>query len=153
MEKFDPPMVRFLRSVDKQPEGCWVWTGTNSGHKKPYGNIRVHNSEGSPVRVKAHRWAYEQFVGPIPEGLTIDHLCRNTLCVNPEHLEPVTHAENCRRRPLQTGPRPHLNGLCQRGLHSLLDPDNVRWKYGKRAGCLACYTEARKSKRKQQPKP
>jgi hypothetical protein len=45
----------------------------------------------------AHRWMYEQKIGPIPKGLVIDHLCRNTRCVNPDHLEPVTRGENTRR--------------------------------------------------------
>jgi hypothetical protein len=65
---------------------CWAWTGGRSGGR--YGMYR---------RQYAHRIAYEQLVGPIPDGLELDHLCRNTLCVNPDHLEPVTHAENTRR--------------------------------------------------------
>jgi hypothetical protein len=49
--------------------------------------------------VLAHRWAYEHFIGPIPAGLEIDHLCRVRHCVNPAHLEPVTKSENRRRQP------------------------------------------------------
>jgi len=48
-------------------------------------------------KVLAHRWLYEHWMGPIPAGLELDHLCRNPSCVNPKHLEPVTHQENCRR--------------------------------------------------------
>lgn len=66
--------------------GCWVWTGGVDRHGYGYWG-----------RALAHRRMYEQHVGPIPAGLEIDHLCRNTLCVNPEHLEPVTHAENVAR--------------------------------------------------------
>lgn len=70
---------------------CWLWTGTvaNTG----YGHIY---RKGGPV-VGAHRLSYEVHVDPIPEGLTIDHLCRVPLCVNPDHLEPVTQSENNRR--------------------------------------------------------
>ena len=78
---------------------CWVWKG--SVFKKPtgsYGQIRTGHA-GERKLVRAHRFSYEAFVGPIPEGLSLDHLCRNTLCVNPSHLEPVTHAENMRRKP------------------------------------------------------
>lgn len=71
-------------------QGCWEWQGLKNA--KGYGELFVEKKH-----LKAHRVAYELLVGPIPEGLTIDHLCRNTGCVNPEHLEPVTNQENRRR--------------------------------------------------------
>ena len=81
---------RFLAKIVADPHGCWIWqAGTNT---KGYGKFKVDGRD-----VKAHRFAYEMFVGPIPEGLELDHLCRVRNCVNPEHLEPVTHAENVRR--------------------------------------------------------
>lgn len=82
---------RFWAKVNKT-ETCWLWTATNDGHG--YGAFNTA-SRRSPV--KAHRFAYEDLVGPIPEGMQLDHLCRTPLCVNPAHLEPVTHAENMRR--------------------------------------------------------
>ena len=84
--------VRFEMHTEKvqyPKDSCWNWTGPQ---EREYGILwdgeRNH---------RAHRWAYEHFVGPIPEGLEIDHLCFNTLCVNPKHLEPVTHEENLKR--------------------------------------------------------
>ena len=68
---------------------CWEWTGSTS---QGYGRFRA---DGRSVFV--HRWAYERFRGPIPAGLTIDHLCRNRRCANPDHLEPVTNRENVLR--------------------------------------------------------
>lgn len=69
---------------------CIIWVGARS--KGGYGQLRVD------YRLEyAHRLAYEQFVGPVPEGTEIDHLCRVRSCVNPEHLEPVTRRENLRR--------------------------------------------------------
>jgi len=64
-----------------------------------YGHLTIRNQQ-----ILAHRFIYEKFKGPIPEGLTLDHSCRNPICVNPDHMEPVTHAENCRR-----GERAKLN--------------------------------------------
>lgn len=71
--------------------GCWLWTGART-RAGGYGQLRVKTG-----LVLAHRWMYEQVRGPIPQGLTIDHLCRNRTCVNPDHLEPVTIRENILR--------------------------------------------------------
>lgn len=83
---------RFWSFVEKNPDtGCWEWTGN-----KARGGYARFRSTGGP-NVMAHRWSYEHYVGPIPEGLQIDHLCRVRNCVNPEHLEPVTCRENLLR--------------------------------------------------------
>lgn len=71
-------------------EGCWLWTASLDGN----GYGRFHDGERD---TKAHRSGYEMLVGPVPDGLELDHLCRVRACVRPDHLEPVTHAENVRR--------------------------------------------------------
>ena len=82
------------------PSGCWEWQGTksisHSGKGSAYGVV-IREGVKPEKRVLVHRLVYSMLVGPIPEGLTIDHLCRNTLCVNPVHLEAVTSRENTRR--------------------------------------------------------
>jgi hypothetical protein len=82
------------KSADHQP--CWVWTGRlDCG----YGRLGFYSRESGKTAVRmAHRLAYELLIGPIPHGMTLDHLCRNTACVNPAHLEPVSNSENVRRR-------------------------------------------------------
>jgi hypothetical protein len=72
---------------------CIDWAGPTNGNG--YGLMGVMARDGS--KLWAHRIAYESVNGPIPDGLEIDHLCRRPVCVNPEHLEAVTHAENIRR--------------------------------------------------------
>jgi len=79
---------RFWAKVDKTRE-CWLWLGAKT---TGYGVMRLRGKN-----VLAHRFAYEDIVGSIPEGLQIDHLCRNPSCVNPSHLEVVTNKENCLR--------------------------------------------------------
>lgn len=81
--------ARFWAKVDWWGNGCWLWTGCTGGG---YGRFVF---EGK-VR-QAHRVAYEAFIGPIPEGLQIDHLCRNRACVRVSHLEAVTQRENVLR--------------------------------------------------------
>lgn len=82
------PLSRFLKKIGSTDD-CWIWTAATT---KGYGVFW----DGSAV-VYAHRWSYEHHVGPIPDGLVLDHLCRIPACVNPTHLEPVTLAENTER--------------------------------------------------------
>lgn len=81
--------IRLLRNA-RDEEGCWMWTAWCK--PKGYGRIDWRGYGRS-----AHRVSYEFFVGPIPEGMHLDHLCRRTGCIRPDHLEPVTAAENNRR--------------------------------------------------------
>lgn len=94
-----PVEVRFMMKVvdgplpERRPElgPCWIWMGSSCD--LGYGHFWT--DEGRCPR--AHRWSYEYFVGAIPEGLLLDHLCHRPACVNPDHLEPVTNGENVRR--------------------------------------------------------
>lgn len=86
-----PAELRFWPKVDKQTGGCWVWTA--SKNKKGYGQICV--GYGSRLML-AHRFAWELVIGPIPEGMQLDHKCHNPSCVNPDHLRLATNTENSR---------------------------------------------------------
>ena len=87
--------MKYDKKISKQPDGCWIWTGAKFKHG--YGRIRTTSVKfGENIKL-AHRVIYEIYKGPIPEGLVLDHLCRNPSCVNPEHLDPCTQRENIRR--------------------------------------------------------
>lgn len=81
---------RMARRIVESDSDCWEWTGVLSHNG--YGLVTVERR----MR-QVHRFVYELLSGPIPEGLQLDHLCRVRHCCNPEHLEPVTGAENIRR--------------------------------------------------------
>jgi hypothetical protein len=117
------PEDRFFLKVVENGE-CWDWVGyiNDAG----YGLFRPVDR----TRVRAHRWCWEFFNGPIPEGLELDHLCRNRRCVNPWHLEPVTHRVNMSRAVWR---KPEV--LCGRG-HVVADDAYVT-PAGKRV-CRLC---------------
>lgn len=95
-------------SPDRPSDGCWEWAGHRND--KGYALLR----QGSDAHVYAHRLSYELHVGPIPDGLQVDHLCRNRACVNPSHLEPVTQ---------------HVN---------ILRSENMAAKWARRTACDVC---------------
>lgn len=80
-----------MQKVSVQSPGCWIWTAGTTG-KTGYGAF--HDGTRS---ITAHKFVYELLVGPTPDGMELDHLCRVRLCCNPDHLEPVTHAVNTAR--------------------------------------------------------
>lgn len=128
-------MERFWSKVDKDgPVGplnrgpCWLWTASTI---KGYGAFRLENQT-----VYAHRIAWEAVHGPIPAGVEIDHLCSVPRCVNPDHLELVTHAENVRRG--RGGDHQAAKTHCPKG-HPY-EGDNVRTYEGRRR-CLTCKRE------------
>lgn len=87
-EKHPPQLpTDWLSMHIKQDDGCWLFTGVTN--HKGYGRTGDNS--------KAHRYYYQELVGPIPKGLTLDHLCRVKLCVNPAHMEVVSRSENSRR--------------------------------------------------------
>lgn len=99
----ETPEERFERNIKKDESGCWLWTGAGSGkfyNKEDgsggYGMLRIRGEH-----YMAHRWAYEQKHNiKLTSEDTLDHLCRNTRCVNPDHLEKVTLTENIKRMHL-----------------------------------------------------
>ncbi len=113
-----PAAVRFWAKVEFT-DTCWLWTGARTS--KGYGEFH-HDNRIRP----AHRWAYEFCVGPIPEGLTLDHLCRVHHCVFPVHLEPVTNRVNLLRGEGITAQQVRQTH-CKRG-HPFNEANTYRWR-------------------------
>jgi len=126
--------ARFWAKVSKRQDGCWEWQGALSwsNGKLPYGLFQVKSK-----KIYAHRYAYELVHGSIAKGLQIDHTCRNTRCVNIDHLEAVTPRENQLRSPSSTINRTH----CPQG-HPY-NEENTWWLKTERR-CRICLSAAQK---------
>jgi hypothetical protein len=123
----DDPLVRLPqrlgRKIEVAANGCWLWTGTK--YPDGYGMVYVLGSgRDRRLYTRAHRVVYEALVGPIPEGLELDYVaergCTSKACVNPAHLEPVTHLENVQRHYATRPPRTR----CEKD-HDLTQPNST----------------------------
>ena len=135
-----PFLERFIEKIHFDDKtGCWIWKGAT--YRKGYGQFYLKGDYYS-----AHRVSYEYFHHPIPEGLQIDHLCRNHPCVNPDHLEVVTSRENQLRGLTSelNRARARLITHCIRG-HIYDEKNTYRSPAGWRA-CRTCHREKERSK-------
>jgi hypothetical protein len=125
-------LCRFMEKVTFAQDGCWLWTGSLKGDG--YGSF---NDQSTNIH-SAHRWAFAHIgvYRPLVDGLTLDHLCRVRACVNPDHLQQVTHAENV-RRSIGMNLRTH----CEKACHEFT-PENTGWQAGgTKRFCRQCKRE------------
>lgn len=136
-----PPEERFWPKVLKT-ESCWIW----NAWKTAQGYGQFWHGSGYTT---AHRWSYENSKGKIPEKMVIDHLCRNPSCVNPEHLEVVTMAENTRRGELFVKLKHRASSLthCKRG-HPLSGENLTKTSTPIKRTCKRCMMDKAKEWRK-----
>lgn len=129
---------RFTDKIKILPNGCHQWTACTTA--AGYGRFR--NEDG--VTVQAHQYAYCCRHGEIPDGMVLDHLCRNRSCVNPDHLEPVTIGENVRR-----GDNWHRDKTHCRNGHPYNEDNTYTYPDGRRH-CKACRRQADIKRRRKQ---
>jgi hypothetical protein len=133
-ERFD------AKWIPEPNTGCWLWLG--AALKNGYGRLSVgQRSQGERRTLYAHRLAYELFVGPIPPDRELDHLCRNRICCNPEHLEPVTRRVNILRGigPNKLGAINAMKTHCTHGHEFTIE--NTRHRPAGGRSCRACARE------------
>lgn len=135
------PKKEYVLERVKKVADCWEWQLHVT--KNGYGQASFRN--GNKIdKISAHRLAYELFNKPIPEGLDIDHLCRNRRCVNPEHLEAVTRRENIRRGESGKSPKPMLHRTeCVNGHPYTSQNTYIRPDKGTKL-CRQCRSDAEK---------
>ena len=128
---------RFLEKTERQENGCLLWTAhvTRGG----YGQFWIPTK---PRHVSAHKWWWEQINGSVPEGLELDHLCRNRRCVEPTHLEAVTHKTNMLRGNAPSTKQAQQTH-CLFG-HAYDEANTVRWKGHRK--CRVCMNARAKEK-------
>jgi hypothetical protein len=134
-----PLMDRLWEKVDvRGDDECWEWQASKI--RGGYGEIMVRND---PLkRSVAHKVVYEALVGPVPEGMELDHLCNNPACVNPRHLRPVTHWENLMRSNSACAWN-RCKTHCHRGHEFTPENTYIRKDRGTRM-CNACSRENQK---------
>ena len=135
--------ARLERHIAPDPAtGCWLWRGALI---RGYGRVRWPHGGKSARQVMAHRAVFMASGRSIPDGLTLDHLCRNPACVNPDHLEPVTSWENTLRSPIHFAAVNARKTECPRG-HLLLG-SNLYVKPDGRRVCKACRYASKAARR------
>jgi hypothetical protein len=126
------------KSIPEPMTGCWLWIGRRN--RDDYGCIDLKIGDDRPRPFLAHRISYEAFRSAIPEGLTIDHLCKTEACINPDHLEPVTIGVNVKRGNTFAAVNV-AKIVCVNG-HPFDEANTYRWtdrKTGRsHRGCVAC---------------
>lgn len=138
-----PDIARFWAKVQRSAaDQCWPWRASVNAKRGGYGQFRVAGATR-----RAHIVAYEAEVGPVPDGLVLDHTCRNPRCVNPAHLEPVPLAENTRRGMAPSAIAARTD-RCAKG-HAFTPENTVRRPGTSPRECRACANAKQRARRAQ----
>lgn len=130
--------LHIRRNIAPGDDGCWLWQRSLSPDGYGWASLdrRTH---------QAHRLVYTLTIGPVPEGLVLDHLCRVRHCVNPDHLEPVTGTENLRRGNNANASKTH----CKFGhLFDELNTSHQQGANGIQRGCRTCHAQRERERRR-----